>query len=250
MATYLATVDIGNWTFDGSFTQRGIRSLLAFDPSIEQAVRSRRSRRPDPRHHRPLAYLLGGYPFQATGAIVDDAPELGFALETQTRPVYGVAPSKYTISHELAHQWFGDSVSADVWRAIWLNEGFATFFEWYWSYERTASSSTYAHAKAIYDGVSSSDSLWHLKVADPGRDTMFANAVYTRGGMTLAALRHLIGSTKFWQLMRTWATSHRYSTGTTPAFIALAEKISGRDLTRFFGEWVYSTSKPPSFGVH
>ena len=250
MATYLATLDIGDWVFDGSYTERGIRSLLAFDPAIEQAVRTRAVGIQTREVTDYWAYKLGGYPFEATGAIVDNAPELGFALETQTRPVYGIAPSKYTISHELAHQWFGDSVSVDTWRAIWLNEGFATFFEWFWSYERTGSSTTYAYAKSIYDSVSSSNSLWHREVADPGRDTMFSAAVYDRGGMTLAALRHLIGSGKFWDVMRTWATSHRYSRGTTPAFIALAEKISGRDLTHFFDAWVYSTSKPSSFDVH
>ncbi|MDP1165348.1 M1 family aminopeptidase, partial [Klebsiella pneumoniae] len=73
------------------------------------------------------------YPFEETGAIVDDMPQAGFSLETQTKPVYSAIRSESTIAHELAHQWFGDSVSVEKWNHIWLNEGFATYSQWLWS---------------------------------------------------------------------------------------------------------------------
>ena len=73
------------------------------------------------------------------GRIVDDYAELGFALENQTRPVYspgffGTAESgDSVVVHELARQWYGDSLAVQAWEHIWLNEGFATYAEWLWS---------------------------------------------------------------------------------------------------------------------
>ena len=81
---------------------------------------------------------FGPYPFKTAGGIVDDGG-LAFALETQTRPVYArghfrdPARAADVVTHELAHQWFGDSVRLARWQDIWLNEGFATYAEWLWS---------------------------------------------------------------------------------------------------------------------
>ena len=88
-----------------------------------------------------LSDLFGPYPFVAAGGIVDDKRDLGFALETQTRPVYARdffenrsgPPNSSVIVHELAHQWAGDYLAVAAWQHIWLNEGLATYTEWLWS---------------------------------------------------------------------------------------------------------------------
>ena len=83
--------------------------------------------------------IFGRYPFSAAGGIVDDVAGLGFALENQTRPIYARGfftdplSGDSVVVHELAHQWYGDSLTVANWRDIWLNEGFATYAEWLWS---------------------------------------------------------------------------------------------------------------------
>jgi aminopeptidase N len=84
-------------------------------------------------------------------------------------------------------------------------------------------------------------------VADPQRDTMFASAVYRRGGMTLQALREKIGDEKFFDILKTWTRTHFHGNGTTEEFTALAEKISGEDLDAFFQTWLYTAGKPTSW---
>jgi aminopeptidase N len=189
---------------------------------------------------------FGPYPFTSTGAIVDNVPNVGFSLETQTRPLYGFAAGAGTISHELSHQWFGDSVSVRTWRDIWLNEGFATFAAWLWT-EHTGGNSTYVSARNTYNAIAATSSFWNQSIADPQRDTMFSGAVYNRGGMTLAAQRHRIGDPAFFTLLNKWTAQHRYGNATTAQFVALAERVSGENLESFFDTWLWRKTKPASF---
>jgi aminopeptidase N len=71
--------------------------------------------------------------------------------------------------------------------------------------------------------------------------------VYTRGGMTLAALRHRIGDHDFFDLLQRWTAQHRYGNASTQQFVALAERVSGEDLGAFFDTWLWQKSKPASF---
>jgi hypothetical protein len=134
--------------------------------------------------HRVPLRCLRPYPFSAAGGIVDDT-DLGFALETQTRPVYSpgffVTPETgdSVVVHELAHQWAGDSLALAAWQHIWLNEGFASYAEWLWS-EREGR----ATAQQLFDayaGISAGNPFWTVKIGDPGPENLFDTAVYDRG---------------------------------------------------------------------
>jgi aminopeptidase N len=76
---------------------------------------------------------------------------------------------------------------------------------------------------------------------------MFNGTIYNRGAMTLEALREKIGDPTFFQVLRDWATQHRYGNVTTAQFIDLAEQLSGMDLGQFFDVWLYQPAKPTSW---
>ena len=130
------------------------------------------------------------YPFVAAGAIVDD-DSIGYALETQTRPIYSRAAGEGTVAHELAHQWFGDSVSPARWKDIWLNEGWATYCSWLWA-EHSGGQSVQSAFEDVM-AIPADDEFWQLDVTDPQPLGLFDDAVYDRGAAAIHALRTQVG---------------------------------------------------------
>ncbi|GAA3200245.1 M1 family metallopeptidase [Actinocorallia longicatena] len=241
MATYLAMVTVGKFKVKQGVTPGGIPITTAVDttiasPSIEEFHEAKAKITDE------WVKLFGPYPFDSTGGVIDNA-DVGFALETQSRTIYGqFDPGEEIIAHELAHQWFGDSVSVTQWRDIWLNEGFATFAEWTWA-ERRGRGTVKQQFDSLYAQADSPN--WRTLPGDPGRSKLFDTfAVYNRGAMALYALEQKIGRTEFYDLLRTWAREHRYANATTADFVALASKVAGTDLDPFFRAWLYGNTRP------
>ena len=262
MAPYLATATIGQFDLRSYRTAQGLRMYDAVDPDLyDEPVDPQDPASPTfgeiadgslGRQGEILSFLsgqFGPYPFSTGGGIVDDAPDLFFALETQTRSIY--PGSAFTdpvdgdllVVHENAHQWFGDSVALAEWKHMWLNEGFATYAEWLWG-EREGLGTTQEVFDFFYNDIPADDPFWDVVIGDPGIPFLFNGAVYVRGAMTLQALRNEVGDQDFFRILRTWAARKAGGNGTTGQFIALAERISGEQLDNLFDVWLFTAGKP------
>jgi aminopeptidase N len=212
---------------------------------------------------------VGRYPFGLYGSlVVDDIP---FALETQTLSVFGLSwftqlPQgvwEPTMVHELAHQWFGDSVAPYEWSDVWLNEGHATWYEITYAEEHgqlaedTAgqfNDEGYADVESYMRAAYAAGDTYRAQygpVAVPPDGTvsgLFNSNVYAGGALVLYALRQEIGPDAFAALERAWVTRYANGVAGTADFIALASKVAGRDLSEFLHAWLYDTTTPPMPG--
>ncbi|WP_239163283.1 M1 family metallopeptidase [Paractinoplanes rishiriensis] len=249
-ATYLSFLAIGDFEIRQGTSADGSPIITAYSTRLDAdtAAAARTSVERTDEIIAWAAELFGPYPFNARGGVVTGAGDQYFALETQTRPVYDgysfMLPNESLVVHELVHQWFGDSVSVDQWRDIWLNEGFATYAEWLWMEDQGQLTTD-----VMADFVSSvrypaDDPFWRVLPGDPGPTQLLHDAVYFRGALTLHYLRKLVGSRYFFVILRTWAQKYRYGNSNTAEFRALAEKISGQRLDEFFRTWLYTPMRP------
>lgn len=246
MSTYLATVAIGSFNVYSSST-RSITGrtipIWSFADSTTPLSQATRDGLVDVIHFEEK--LFGPYPFTSAGMLVDNA-RVGYALETQTRPFYPGGVDTATLVHEMAHQWYGDSVTLEDWHDIWLAEGFATYAEWLWSAAHGGQTPA-EHFADLY-ARPAGDGLWHpapRKFTDSA--DLFGSPGYNRGAMTLQALRERVGSPDFFKILKAWAKAHRHGSARTAQFVALSERISGRELSPLFHTWLDEDGKPAGY---
>jgi aminopeptidase N len=257
MASYLTTATIGEFDLR-AYKEDGTRYWDAVDPDLSESLGSEIDAgfALQPEIIEFLEGLFGNYPFGSAGGIVDDYEGITFALENQTRPIYpidwafqNVETTEGVFVHEIAHQWFGNSLSVAGWKDIWLNEGFATYAEWLWR-EMKRGEPAQDLFDLYYFNIPSDDpnsgwyGFWQGVVGDPGPDEIFGLHVYYRGAMTLHQLRLAVGDADFFEILERWAKKRKGDNVTTDELIALAEKVSGEDLDDLFETWLFSVGRP------
>ena len=326
IASYLVTFHAGRLEIEELKGPNGLPIRLSFAPSVPEDQRAVFRKLPD-----MIAYaetVFGPYPFESAGATVTSTKQ-NAALETQTLPIYGskgdsrdtpltaqqIHTVEFTIFHEMAHQWFGNSVSVQHWQDIWLSEGFASYGEALW-YEHTKGipardawlkdyyafnqlmtrlqdpsrrqevtaqdvlkgvqwegycaddacvtslmSAIGAERDADLEAIPGEEALAALETmnaapegfpgppvltGDPGGPELFSHgAVYSRGALTLHALRLEVGDETFFAILQAWAERYNNGNGATADFIAVAEEVSGQELGTLFDAWLYQPALPP-----
>lgn len=244
-ASYLTTASVGDYELRTSETDDGLPIIDAVDDGLTETNRAI-SEASLVKQADMIGFFegeFGAYPFVAFGSIVDD-DTVFYALETQTRPVYSRVAREGTVAHELAHQWFGNAVSPERWRDIWLNEGWATYAEWLWD-EHDGGATPQEAYDDWYDSIPADDEYWELQIGNPGPLGLFQDPVYDRGAGTLHALRVEVGDAAFFDATQLWLQRYDDSTGTADDFQAMFEEVSGEDLDAFFHTWLYAPEKPP-----
>jgi aminopeptidase N len=234
MASYLAAVNIAEYVIE---TEQGpdgvlIRNYLPLD--FPEALKGGIDQTTD-----MLVFFsdrFGPYPFEAYGTIIVDIPDF-FALETQTLSQHvqtDFALSESVIAHELAHQWFGNSVSLENWQDIWLKEGIATYSDWLWMEYTEGAEALDEKIHRVY--LAESWPATHPP-GNPSPDNLFTSKVYDRGALTFHSLRLRVGDEVFFQILRTYTERFRYGNASTADFITVAEEVSGQELGEFFDAW-------------
>jgi len=150
--------------------------------------------------------------------------------------------SDWVIAHELAHQWWGDYITCHNWHHIWLNEGFASYCEALWAEHNGGSSSyhSYMNSMQFWSGgsifIQDTTDAWGI----------FGSIVYDKGAQVLHMLRHIVGDSTSFQILRNYYSDPRYANGVaeTEDFQGICEATSGMDLNYFFQEWIYGTYYP------
>ena len=163
----------------------------------------------------------------------------GGGMEHQTLTSMG-GWSEDLISHELAHQWWGDMVTCEDFGHIWLNEGFATWSEAYWA-EQYYDFATYRQ----YMDIASYYGAGTIFVEDPLSENIFdGNLSYNKGSWVVHMLRGVLGDTDFFAGLALYRSSHLYGSATTEQLQTALETVSGQDLTAFFQQWIYGEYFP------
>lgn len=243
-STYLVTLQIGMYE----------RHRLAKNGVAIHAVLPDRLRRNfehdfdrQPQMMKLFVKLFGAYPLDEGYTVVVTDDDLEIPLEAQGISIFGAnhcdgrRSAERLIAHELAHQWFGNSVTAKRWRHIWLHEGFACYAEWLWS-EHSGGRSADEWARHYHQRLA--DSPQDLLLADPGPRDMFDDRVYKRGALTLHVLRRRIGDTDFFALLQDWTARYRHGTVVTDDFTGLASHYANESLRPLWDAWLYAKELP------
>ena len=198
--------------------------------------------------------LFGEHPFEKNGFANISSGFVWGGMENQTLTSLQPNGMAYEnlVSHEFAHQWFGDMITCGTWADIWLNEGFATYCEALWF--------EYSGNYASYKNDIVNDANYYLSynpgwaiyntnwaVTTPDLYTLFNTAItYDKGACVLHMLRYVLGDSLFFASIKGYATdsNFRLQNAVTDDFIQKINTVSGQNLSWFFDEWLKQPNHP------
>lgn len=242
MSSYLTTVAVGDYVLTEATSDSGVPLSYWTPRDDEDALEALEVT------NEALTWLeakLGPYPFSSLGSVVVPSES---AMETQTMITYGntdytLSPS--TIVHEIAHQWWGNKVSPNDWRDVWMNEGMAMYLQFIWEAEEEDVTIESYMGSYLYDDQYLRDQAGPPAAYDP---TMFAESnVYIPPALMWHQLHLRIRDQAFWRLARTWpvdAGEDVYRSVGREEIYPFASEMAGGDLTAFMDAWLLGTETP------
>ncbi|MFO7895716.1 MAG: M1 family aminopeptidase [Candidatus Cloacimonadales bacterium] len=197
-----------------------------------------------------FSQLFGEYPFEKYGNAVTNFTTYG-AMEHQTMTtlssymIDGNHSYEEIIAHELAHQWFGNSLTCLTWKDIWLSEGFATYSEALYVEQWQG----YAEMlEYVQQSIQNYYKNWAGNTAyttyDPPYSNIFNPSTYEKPASVLHMLRLITGDEIFFEILQTYYQTFQHGNVITEDFIQVAQEVSGQDLQQFFQQWIYQPGLP------
>ena len=163
-----------------------------------------------------------------------------------TTATENIRSSQGLVAHELAHQWFGDLVTCKDWSHLWLNEGFATYYDALYEGHKNGRDAMlyvmYQSAKGIIANPNQTNSIVRRDFNQPTEQ--FGYLAYPKGSWILHMLRSQLGEDLYRRCVKTYLERHQYDTVVTEDFNAVIEELSGRSWDQFFDQYVYHASQP------
>lgn len=151
------------------------------------------------------------------------------------------------VAHEIAHQWFGDSVTESTWADLWLSEGFATYFAGLMIQHYEGEEAFQEYMKRTADAYFNYEKRTSSPIHDTETENLFSllNANnYQKGAWVLHMLRSTLGDETFFRGIRAYYNAHKNATASTEDLRAALEKASSRNLKEFFVRWIYGAGHP------
>jgi len=239
-ASYLTTLAFGDYTMTSNTSRSGVEIdywVPADEPELATGLETAAN---------GLDWLeatLGPYPFDTLGFVLVDSQS---GMETQTMITLG--KSDYTLSapvlvHEMAHQWYGDEVTPDDWRDVWMNEGMAMYVQGMWEAERSGISideqmDVYADVEDEYRAESGPPAAYHPDAFGEGN-------IYYGPALMWHELRQRIGDEEFFRIVREWPQARAGTSTDRDDYLAWLEQETGEELTAFFDAWLLGDTTPP-----
>jgi aminopeptidase N len=203
---------------------------------------------------KPLAYfsqLIGPYPYEKLANVqsktIFGGLENASCIFYAENSVTGQGKAEDLMAHEIAHQWFGNSVTENDWHHIWLSEGFATFLA------AVYQENTYGQEKFNETMKSARNRVlgYYLRSPKPVVDTTVKDLMkllntntYQKGAWVLHMLRRKLGDDLFWKGMKLYYSDYRNGNALTSDFQKSMEKVSNKNLDRFFQQWIFTAGQP------